>query len=88
MDFGDPDNEIKEIIKRAFVAYDANNTGYLEKDEIRKLLDDACKELGTPIISDSHMEKIIDVIDVNKDGKFSIDELSSSIFPILEKQLE
>jgi len=88
MAYADPDNEMKEIIRRAFEAYDANGSGYLEKEEIRRMLDDACKELGTPMISDAHVEKIIDVIDVNKDGKLSIDEVSASIQPILEKQME
>ena len=49
--------------------------------------DDACKELGTPIITEEHLTKIIDVVDNNDDGKFSVDELSSIIKPILKKQL-
>lgn len=76
MELADPDNEIKEIIKRAFEAYDKNNSGFLEREEIRRMLDDACKELGNPMISDDHMEKIIAVIDVSKNGKFSFDEMS------------
>ena len=87
MDSSDPDNLLKEIIKKAFDAYDADGSGFLERMEIRRLLDDACKELGTPVISDVHLDKIIDAVDVNKDGKFSIDELSTVIKPILEKQL-
>ena len=81
------DAEIKEIIKKAFDAYDEDGSGFLERPEIRRLLDDACKELGTPIISDEHLDKIIDVVDNNSDGKFSVDELSSIIKPILQRQL-
>lgn len=81
------ENEIKEIIKKAFDAYDEDGSGFLERAEIRRLLDDACKELGTPIIGDEHLDKIIKVVDNNSDGKFSVDELSSIIKPILQKQL-
>ncbi len=81
------DHEIKEIIKKAFDAYDEDGSGFLEKPEIRRLLDDACKELGTPIITEEHLKKIIEVVDNNDDGKFSVDELSSIIKPILKKQL-
>lgn len=83
----DQDFEIKEIIKKAFDAYDEDGSGFLEKPEIRRLLDDACKELGTPIITEEHLNKIIDVVDNNADGKFSVDELSSIIKPILKKQI-
>ena len=81
------DDEIKDIIKKAFDAYDEDGSGFLERPEIRRLLDDACKELGTPIITEDHLTKIIDVVDNNEDGKFSVDELSSIIKPILKKQL-
>ena len=75
MNFADPDTMLKEIIKKAFEAYDADGSGFLERPEIRRLLDDACKELGTPVISDTHLDKIIDAVDVNKDGMFDVDEL-------------
>lgn len=81
------ENEIKEIIKKAFDAYDEDGSGFLEEQEIRRLLDDACKELGTPTITSEHLKKIIKVVDNNGDGKFSVDELSSIIKPILKRQL-
>ena len=52
-----------------------------------ELLDDACKELGMPIITDDYLDQLINAVDDNGDGKFSVDELSSIIKPILEKQL-
>ena len=81
------DEQIKEIIRKAFQAYDEDCSGLLERQEIRRLLDDACMEFGAPMVSEEHLDNIINVVDVNGDGVFSVDELTELIQPILEKLL-
>ena len=80
-------NELETIVKKAFELYDADNSGFLEKDEIKKLLNDACSELGAPPITDAQLDEVIKTVDDNDDGKFSFDELYKIIGPILEQQL-
>ena len=81
------EEQINEIIDMAFMAYDVDDSGFLERSEIRRLIDDMCKEFGAPIMTDEQLDDVIFQIDENNDGKFSIDELVSIIKPILHRQL-
>ena len=81
------DEQLKDIVGKAFDLYDADKSGYLERDEIKKLLNDACAELGAPAITDSQLDEVIKTVDDNGDGKFSFEELFKVIGPILEQQL-
>merc|ERR1712062_118837 len=79
--------ELEVIVKKAFELYDADNSGYLEREEIKKLLNDACGELGAPPITDAQLDEVIKTVDDNGDGKFSFEELYKVIGPILESQM-
>merc|ERR1712050_1010 len=80
-------DEIKTIIEQAFKLYDEDQSGFLEFEEIKKLMNDACGELGAPAITDEQLKSVIEAVDENGDGKFSLDELSKIIEPILTEQL-
>merc|ERR1712118_158267 len=79
--------ELETIVKKAFELYDTDKSGYLEREEIKKLLNDACGELGAPAITDAQLDEVIKTVDDNNDGKFSFEELFKVIGPILEQQL-
>ena len=81
------EEELKTIVEKAFKLYDADESGFLEREEIKKLLNDACGELGAPAITDTQLDEVIKTVDDNGDGKFSFDELFKVIGPILEQQL-
>ena len=80
-----PDSEIEDIVRKAFEIYDADKSGYLERDEIKKLLDDACGELGADEITEEQLDAVIQTVDANNDGKFSFEELNMIIGPILRQ---
>lgn len=82
------DKEIEDIVRKAFEIYDVDKSGYLERDEIKKLLDDACGELGADEITDEQLTSVIETVDENGDGKFSFDELNRIIGPILRQNVE
>ena len=77
------DEELKKIVQDSFEKYDEDKSGYLEREEIRKLLDDVCEEIGAPAINDEKLDEAIVVADENKDGRFNLDELYALIAPIL-----
>ena len=77
------DAEIGEIVKKAFEIYDVDKSGTLERDEVKKLLNDACGELGADAITDDQLDAVISTVDDNNDGKISYDELFQIIAPIL-----
>jgi Ca2+-binding EF-hand superfamily protein len=80
--------DIEDIVRKAFEIYDTDKSGYLERDEIKKLLDDACGELGADEITDEQLEQVIKTVDENGDGKFSFDELNKIIGPILMQNVD
>ena len=53
------DSEIEEIVRKAFEIYDTDKSGFLERDEIKKLLDDACGELGADEITEKQLDAVI-----------------------------
>ena len=79
------EQEIEEIVRKAFEIYDTDKSGFLERDEIKKLLDDACGELGADEITEEQLDAVIQTVDANNDGKFSFDELNQIIGPILRQ---
>ena len=79
------DQEIGEIVKKAFEIYDVDKSGTLERDEVKKLLNDACGELGADAITDEQLDAVISTVDDNNDGKISYDELFQIIAPILRQ---
>ena len=79
------DAEIEEIVKKAFEIYDVDKSGTLERDEVKKLLNDACGELGADAITDEQLDAVISTVDENNDGKISFEELFQIIAPILRQ---
>jgi Ca2+-binding EF-hand superfamily protein len=79
--------ELKEILQKAFVLYDVDKSGFLERPEIKALLNDACAGYGYPPITDSLLNEVIKTVDDNGDGKFSFNELHKVLGQILDHQM-
>ena len=79
------DSEIEDIVRKAFEIYDVDKSGTLERDEVKKLLNDACGELGAESITDEQLDAVIATVDANNDGKISYEELFQIIAPILRQ---
>ncbi|GFN75355.1 calmodulin [Plakobranchus ocellatus] len=58
-----------EKLQRLFDKYDADKSGYLDKNELRKIL-----ELTGHKFTDSEIEKVLKMADTSGDGKVSFDE--------------
>eukprot|EP00831_Metopus_contortus_P039515 TRINITY_DN3096_c0_g1_i4.p1 TRINITY_DN3096_c0_g1~~TRINITY_DN3096_c0_g1_i4.p1 ORF type:complete len:603 (+),score=112.24 TRINITY_DN3096_c0_g1_i4:108-1916(+) len=62
-------NELVKLIASVFNEFDKDKSGYIELKEIKEV----AKELGTEI-PESEAEEIIQELDINKDGKISMEE--------------
>ena len=78
---------VKTVIKKAFMDYDLDGSGYLERPEMRRFIDDSCREVKIPIVSEPHLDKIINAVDSDRDGKVSFSEFTTLVQGMLEKQL-
>lgn len=67
-------NEINNIIDEIWKFYDKNNNGTIEGKELKILFTDIFKISGDSIFI-SQQKKILEMIDLNNDGKLSKDEL-------------
>jgi hypothetical protein len=63
-------NELVKLITSVFKNFDKNNDGFIELGELQAL----SKELGSELKSEE-AKKMIKIMDVNKDGKISLEEL-------------
>lgn len=70
------DEDLRIAVDNVFTAYDRDNNGYLEENEIRCLISDALKHMGeaTPV-GTAEINKFIKAVDSNGDGKISKSEL-------------
>lgn len=80
------ESELQAVVKEAFNSFDTDNSGYLEREEIRKLLNEVVSDQGQSI-SDDELNEVIMAVDANGDGKFSFSELYTIIGPILTELL-
>jgi hypothetical protein len=76
--------EIRAMVKQAFNQYDLDKSGFLEHEEIKKLLNDANSQSGGQSMSNLQIEQIIRTVDNNGDGMFSEEELFCALEPIVK----
>lgn len=81
------DKLVKTLIKKAFTEYDVDGSGFLERPEMRRFLDDSCKEVGVALVNEQYLDKIITNFDIDKDSRVSLKEFSEMVKPLIEKQL-
>lgn len=63
----------KAKILESFKKLDVDNSGYLNKDEIKKALKEIYSEIDIRL-SDSDIDHLIQSVDKNNDGKIQIEE--------------
>lgn len=63
---------MSEVIKKVFTSFDADNSGFIDKNELLAV----SKELGREL-NPAELEECLKDLDRNHDGKISYDEFSS-----------
>lgn len=81
------ENAIKEIAEAAFKKVDTDGSGTIDKGELKALMDEASKSIGTSV-SENELNDIYNGLDKNKDGKLTVDEFTVLIKAVLEAMAE
>jgi len=81
------ENTVNEIAAAAFKKVDTDGSGTIDKAELRALMDEASKSIGTTV-SDQELNDIYNGLDKNKDGKLTLDEFTVLIRAVLEALAE
>lgn len=82
------DEKLLNMLQVMFTAYDDDGSGTLEREEIGKLINDTCVELGIPEPDNDEVDEMIKFYDDSGDGKFDFDEVYDMIAPFVEDQME
>jgi Ca2+-binding EF-hand superfamily protein len=76
---------IKEVSKMIFESIDVDDSGYLDRDEMRNFLFEYFNDSGISISESVKIEKIIKSFDINKDNKISFEEFYDLIKLVFEE---
>ena len=74
------EKEIEDFIRKIFNTYDLDESGYQERPELKKLLEDICEDQGVQDkMSDTQVNTFLKMVDTNGDGQIDIDEMLSQL---------
>lgn len=81
-------SQIKRVAKEIFNLYDDNDSGYLERAEIKQIWTDLMTELGKGMVPEDQLDQLITKYDTNGDGEFSMAEVKELLTPIIKQELK
>lgn len=76
--------KVQKIAREVIRDYDHNQDGILDRMETRNMLEDALRSLGTPVINDPLLDRLVEALDIEQDGIYT----ESNILPVLIKILQ
>ena len=75
-----------ETVQRIFMDIDKDNSGALDKDEVKEFLEKICHHMGiTKPPSSKHIELIFKELDADKSGTISVKELGFFMKSLFEQ---
>lgn len=81
------DSRLTEITKAAFDSVDTDGSGAIEENELKQVMQAVASDIGMSEPSDSDVSEVMKELDVNNDGKISLDEFKVLIKQVLDIML-
>ncbi len=81
------EQELTKVSDQLFDDNDNDKSGFIEKGEFGRIVNDFAATFGLPAASDSEINEIIASLDSNNDGKFNKKEFNQFIRLLLEALL-
>ena len=82
------ENALVEACKPAFVAIDADESGFIDENELFEVMSKAAVSMGSRQPTIEQVQKIMQAIDRNRDGRVSFDEYVELIKMLLRDMLD
>jgi calmodulin len=79
--------KLRNLSEAAFKKVDIDQSGFVEKNELQKVMEDVAKDIGTERPSKDDVDEVLKELDENKDGKLSLDEFQVLIEQVLEQMV-
>lgn len=77
--------KLRNLTESAFKKVDIDQSGFVEKDELQKVMEDVAKDIGVEKPTKEDVEEVLKELDENKDGRLSLDEFQVLIEQVLEQ---
>ncbi|KAL4445937.1 hypothetical protein ABPG74_010929 [Tetrahymena malaccensis] len=77
-------NKLKKITEAAFKAVDTDGSGYLERNELEKVMINVAIDIGVEKPSKEEVEEVLKELDEDGDGKLSQEEFQVLIEQVLD----
>ena len=71
-------SSVKEVVEAIWSQYDKDKSGFLDRQEATRLLEDVFKQLNVPFTS-TKADHVFKLIDANNDGKITKNELVGAL---------
>lgn len=78
---------VKKLSSEVFRSYDKDNDGQMNRQDVRAMFEDALRTLGTPVVDDALLDRVVDAVDLNDTGVFRESEVQPVLNKIIEKKL-
>lgn len=80
------DTQLQNAINDIFEQYDTDNSGYLDFQEVKRIITDAFRSMNAQRnISDADVKKFLGIVDKNSDGRITKEELFGIFKEIIGK---
>lgn len=80
-------NLLNDVSNKAFEAVDVDHSGFIERDELRLILDHISSETGAKPMEDEQVNKILDFFDKDKNGKIDRPEFKIMVETIVQQMI-
>ena len=78
------ERKLHEIAKSAFDAVDGDRSGFIDEPELKSVMTSVAQDIGMDAPSDNDVRDVLRELDVNNDGKISLEEFKVLIRQVLE----
>ena len=75
--------KLNELAKSAFAAVDTDNSGTIDTNEVRAVLNSVVEERGAPKPSEEDVKAFLENFDTNNDGVLSLEEFTNFLVLVL-----
>lgn len=77
--------KLRNLTEAAFKKVDIDQSGFVEKDELQKVMEDVAKDIGVEKPTREDVDEVLKELDENKDGRLSLDEFQVLIEQVLDQ---
>jgi Ca2+-binding EF-hand superfamily protein len=81
------ENKLNQVVRAAFDQVDTDRSGKIDKDELDKVIEIVCQDMGANPPSHEECMEVFNHLDTDKSGKIEFNEFKTLIKDVLKSML-